>query len=273
MSFTFEEFLPSKNLRKVIKSFFVIDYEADEPRKDFLLPNGTPSFFLIKTANGVQIKVLDSMHALEVSEGLYVGYVCNLVEIDHNVMQVMGVSLYPMYLYLLIGITPKELLNKFMEVPSMPELSGLEEIIRQPRLDLDKIPPLMEQFVSKRLENHKMRADIESLFEELTSEDGYRITVDYMAQKVGYTRRHLSDLFNKYLGMSPKQYIKLTRFNQALKLMAEMKSGDTYATVAHNLGYHDQAHFIRDFKSVCGKTPRELKSLPESLAYQFRYFK
>ncbi|WP_258098809.1 helix-turn-helix domain-containing protein [Marinoscillum pacificum] len=273
MSLDFKEFDSSDKLKEVIKSFFVINYDDEEKRKDFLLPNGTPSFFIIQSASGVEIRMMDSKNSQLLNEGIYIGYISNLVEYSHEKIRVIGASLYPMYMFLLFGITPKQLMNRFIKLEDFPELSLLNEVFQLEDLSEAEILVLIEQFVEARLKANAIREDLLDLFKRLTGPDGYKISVEKMASDMGFTRRHISDLFNKYFGMSPKQFVKLSRFNQGLNLITEMKSGDTYASIAQQLGYHDQAHFIRDFKSICGKTPSELKTLPESLAYQFRYFK
>ena len=273
MSLEFKEFEPSSKVRGVIKSFFEIDYAENELRKDFLLPNGAPAFFMIRTSSSVDMNIMEVKNNIQIDQGIYIGYISTLAEFTHHKMHVIGAVIYPMYLYPLFEVTPKDLLNKYTRVSPIKKLQKLNENIDDLSISESEFPVLMEQFVLDRLRMMHIRDDVKSLFKKLTGPDGYRLTVEEMAEEVGYTRRHLSDLFNKYLGMSPKQYVKLARFNQGLKLITEMNDGDTYAAVAHQLGYHDQAHFIRDFKSICGKTPSELKKLPESLAYQFRYFK
>lgn len=273
MSLDFKEMEASNELKEVIRSFFVINYDHQEERKDFLLPNGLPSFFLIKSESGVEMRMMDAKITQLVDEGIYLGYISNLVEYSHKKMNVIGASLYPMFVYLLFGITPKELLNRFVKIENLGELKPLQKMLSHKELPINEVPSRMERFILDRLEANAIREDLLGLFKQLTGPEGYKTSVKQMAAEMGYTRRHISDLFNKYFGMSPKQFVKLSRFNQGLKLITEMSAEETYASIAEKLGYHDQAHFIRDFKSICGKTPGELKSLPESLAYQFRYYK
>ena len=79
------------------------------------------------------------------------------------------------------------------------------------------------------------------------------VHVDQLATFTGATLRSLQRLFRKYVGISPKWVIKRYRLHEAAEELAK-NSGDV-ADLALRLGYFDQAHFIRDFKSVVGKTP------------------
>ncbi|MNW05908.1 DNA-binding transcriptional activator FeaR [compost metagenome] len=70
-------------------------------------------------------------------------------------------------------------------------------------------------------------------------------------------------LFDQYIGVSPKWVIRLYRIQDA----AERLDNGTYGELvglAMDLGYHDQAHFSKDFKNVTGQTPEEYLRGPGS---------
>lgn len=66
--------------------------------------------------------------------------------------------------------------------------------------------------------------------------------------------RSLQRLFNDYVGVGPKWVINRYRMHEALARMDEGGAVD-WAALALELGYFDQAHFIRDFKSLVGCSP------------------
>lgn len=78
--------------------------------------------------------------------------------------------------------------------------------------------------------------------------------VDDVVRLVGGTRRALQRLFSDYVGVSPKWVIRRYRLHDAIE---RMDDGDVvdWSSLALDLGYFDQAHFIRDFKSLVGRTP------------------
>lgn len=79
--------------------------------------------------------------------------------------------------------------------------------------------------------------------------------VEQLAARSGTPVRQLQRLFRRYVGVSPKWVIARYRIHEALE---RVHAGSTvgWATLALDLGYSDQAHFIRDFKTLVGKTPR-----------------
>ncbi len=67
-------------------------------------------------------------------------------------------------------------------------------------------------------------------------------------------KRTLQRLFSQYVGVSPKWVIKRFRLLEAVGELSKNKKAD-WTKLALELGYFDQAHFIKDFKSIIGKTP------------------
>ena len=66
----------------------------------------------------------------------------------------------------------------------------------------------------------------------------------------------LAALLREYVGMNPKEYGRIARFQRALRMM-QLGSRD-YADIAYANGYSDQSHFIRDFRQFSGMTPKQL---------------
>ena len=70
---------------------------------------------------------------------------------------------------------------------------------------------------------------------------------------VGMTTKRLIALFRAEIGLSPKAYARIRRMQAALRLLGS-RSG---AQVAAEVGYFDQAHFVREFRSFTGMTPTQ----------------
>ena len=80
------------------------------------------------------------------------------------------------------------------------------------------------------------------------------IRVEELAAGSGVSRRTIERLFQKRVGLTPKTYIRYTRFQHAVeKLKSGRKTGLT--DIAYDCGYYDQSHFIKDFKQFFGETP------------------
>lgn len=81
-------------------------------------------------------------------------------------------------------------------------------------------------------------------------------SIDTLAGVACLGTKQFGRLFREYVGMNPKEYCRIARFQRALKMM-QLGSHD-YAGIAYASGYSDQSHFIRDFRQFSGLTPKQL---------------
>ena len=81
-------------------------------------------------------------------------------------------------------------------------------------------------------------------------------TLDDLAAQWCIGKRGLQRMFNEYVGVGPKWVINRYRMHEALERM-EQESTLEWTRLALELGYFDQAHFIRDFKALVGCPPAE----------------
>ncbi|WP_411021779.1 helix-turn-helix domain-containing protein, partial [Salmonella sp. s11597] len=75
-----------------------------------------------------------------------------------------------------------------------------------------------------------------------------------LAEHAGRPVRALERLFRSRIGISPKWVIRRFRVQEAALRLARGEPLDLTA-LAHALGYFDQSHFIREFRSQVGRTP------------------
>lgn len=77
-----------------------------------------------------------------------------------------------------------------------------------------------------------------------------------ISEKVGYSQKHLIKIFRDHVGVTPKEFLKIIRFQ---KIIEEIESDKNinWSTVALDCGFFDQSHFISDFKKYSGFTPAE----------------
>jgi AraC-like DNA-binding protein len=87
-----------------------------------------------------------------------------------------------------------------------------------------------------------------------TRPDGLRIA--RMNEKIGYSQKHFADMFRKQVGVTPKAYLKIMRFQKAVRTI-DSADEINWREVALSCGFYDQAHFIHDFKSFSGFTPEQ----------------
>jgi AraC-like DNA-binding protein len=80
--------------------------------------------------------------------------------------------------------------------------------------------------------------------------------VDHLVERTGMGKRRLQRLFAEYVGVSPKWVIQRYRLHEAVERLAADLADLDLASLARELGYFDQAHFVKDFKALVGRPPR-----------------
>lgn len=72
--------------------------------------------------------------------------------------------------------------------------------------------------------------------------------------QIGLSQRRFIQVFNEEVGLTPKLYCRVRRFQQVLHLIKQEQQVE-WADVASTCGYFDQAHFIHDFRAFSGLNP------------------
>lgn len=89
------------------------------------------------------------------------------------------------------------------------------------------------------------------------------LTVNELSDHFGKSRQYLNKIFKQHVLYSLKKYITTVRILDLVKYRSK-RSDIPLTAIAYEYGYFDQAHFIHDFKNVCGVNPSYFfDNLPE----------
>ena len=84
-----------------------------------------------------------------------------------------------------------------------------------------------------------------------------RIQVPALAKQACMSPRQFERRFNREIGLPPKLYARIARFESALESKA-LSSDESWTEITNRLGYFDQMHLIKDFKEFSGEVPTRL---------------
>jgi len=133
-------------------------------------------------------------------------------------------------------------------------------LMEQPALE-QKIE-ILEKFLIGRLMNFKKSDRQLKLMVQIcnncTNADR-PLNIQDLSARYGFSDRYIQKLFMDWVGLTPKKYFSVRRFNKSLDLIRS--SSASLTSIAFECGYFDQAHFIKEFKSYTGLTPAEVKKL------------
>jgi AraC-like DNA-binding protein len=81
-----------------------------------------------------------------------------------------------------------------------------------------------------------------------------------LARDIGVGERQLERIFAERVGLGPKAFARVARFQALLRRVSDAEGSVPWAALALEQGYSDQAHMAREVKGLSGMTPRELAS-------------
>ncbi|ONI53146.1 MULTISPECIES: AraC family transcriptional regulator [unclassified Streptomyces] len=99
----------------------------------------------------------------------------------------------------------------------------------------------------------RVRPEVAEVWRRLVAAQG-RVQVGAVATELGWSRRYLTERFRGEVGLSPKTFARVLRFEHAHDL-ATAHDPLPWADVATVSGYADQAHLVRDWREFTGRSP------------------
>ena len=80
------------------------------------------------------------------------------------------------------------------------------------------------------------------------------VSIRALAERIGISQRRFGQLFRAEVGLAPKVFSRIRRFQDVLDVAGPAPEVD-WSRVALDCGFYDQAHFINEFRAFSGLTP------------------
>jgi AraC-like DNA-binding protein len=104
-------------------------------------------------------------------------------------------------------------------------------------------------------------------------QSGGRVAIPDLANQSGLSTRQFERRFIQQVGMRPKLFARIARFEAALDSKARFTQ-KSWTEVAQDFGYYDQTHMIHDFAEFAGATPtKTLRELETVFVEQIRHMR
>ncbi len=118
-----------------------------------------------------------------------------------------------------------------------------------------KIEAFLNHFFLQLLsEKKKTSPNYLSNIQNIIMEQKSNYNVKFLAKNMNLTSRTIRRIFQENIGIAPKDYLKIIRFNHACHLLSTYPQIDWFEII-YNCGYYDQMHFIHEFKQIMGYSP------------------
>jgi len=169
----------------------------------------------------------------------------------------VGAQLHAHGAYALFGIDQHELADRVIGLDAV--CGDAIGALRQQLLEAatpEKCFALLERWLLRclargRIVHPAIRAAARQLAQAPES-----LRIAALSRELGLSREHLIRRFRREIGLTPKAYANIHRFERALRLGLARAAG--WGEIAQCCGYFDQAHLIRDFRRYAGRAPARL---------------
>ncbi|MBM9548577.1 helix-turn-helix transcriptional regulator [Leptospira sp. 201903074] len=151
----------------------------------------------------------------------------------------------PMYELNEIGISGYDLFNK-------TDLDEIHSRLQETKDNCSKIEQL-ENFLLKAIKNQTIDLRIIEAISQMNLTQG-KIKIQEIASSVNLSIDTFEKKFREITGVTPKRISSIIRMSSAIRAIPNYTS---FTRLAYDLGYFDQSHFIKEFKSFTGQTPTQ----------------
>jgi AraC-like DNA-binding protein len=168
----------------------------------------------------------------------------------------VGAELEPGAAPILFGVPADELAERHtpLEGPWGPAAAAARERLGAARSLAERLD-VLEAILAARLPRARgLHPAVAHALGRLHAGAGVGAIVD----ETGYSQRHFFGLFRSAVGLGPKVYGRVQRFQGALTQIASAPSAADAAAAA---GYSDQAHMTREFRAFAGLSPGRYRAL------------
>lgn len=254
---------PRQILRPFVKTLWAMD--ATSPRsvvaRERILPTGM--MHLVFRLSNDPLRLFDDVND---STGYTIGHAivggarsASYVRDISRPSASVGAQLLPGASELLFGVPADELAERHTSLDelwggsSAAETRGrlFEPASPEQRLDL------FESLLAARLPRlHGLHPAVAHALEQFTNRDD----VSEVVRQTGYSHRRFIELFRRAVGLTPKLYCRVHRFQRVVESIAA-RSSESWVDLALSAGYSDQPHFTRQFREFAGVTPSEYDEL------------
>jgi AraC-like DNA-binding protein len=165
---------------------------------------------------------------------------------------VMGVSFRPGCAGAVLGIPMSELADQHVSLGALWGRRG-EELHDQLRAAVDPQAAfrILETHLNARIQTPLL---VHPAVARALASSRLSPRISDIQREVGCSPRHFIALFNSSVGVTPKHYYRIQRFNIVTQCLAS-NANIVLADLAISVGYSDQAHLTREFREFAGVPP------------------
>ena len=260
----FNRIAPAESLKKWIVCYWIVEADTEAPTIEKIIPDGFTEL-IFHYGDTCRTKISGEWQVQ--SNTLIAGQLTKYFYLENGSnAKMIAVKLMPAALTQLFGLKMHLLTDEILDADKInnASLNSLK----------NKLIPFADEAAAKQILDAHFSALIDGVkatpvtkaIETILASNGM-ISVDEIARAAAVGPRQLERLFKKYIGLTPKYYARIIKFNYIFELI---KAGKTsWSEIVYQSGYYDQSHFIKNFKAFTGEDPSAYYFEKENMANFF----
>jgi AraC-like DNA-binding protein len=256
---------PSDCLSTIVKHYLLLESEKDIHLNYRLFSDGNPG--IVFHLKNPLIQYTGNRQPASFVYGQITHY--NDVRSDGK-LRMLVVVLQPYGIYSLLRMAAHELNNCIVKLDDLfgEEAADLEDQVLNEQ-NIYRIIQTVESFLFKKLINSNNQDKLlEEALHLIYTHRGI-ITIEELLKELPVTERQLERKFKDQIGVSPKKFSDIIKFQHFLKLLQGHPTHKKITGVIYDGGYYDQSHLNNYFKKITGVTPLQYKLDHQLLAINF----
>ncbi len=173
----------------------------------------------------------------------------------HHYVEVFAIRFKPEGIYNIFGVPAAEFKGSYEDMVLVlgSEFKDFSDRLRQ-ESEVGRMIHLAESYLLTTLQRQQPALSYVNYAAEIIRRTKDPLKIKALAYRLNISQRQLEREFKHKIGITPKHYLRLSRMNEVHRLL-EADRTLNLTKIAYQVGYTDQAHFIRDFKSITGEKP------------------
>lgn len=251
----FDFYKPQPPLSEFVDSFWLYEGHKADYKIDRILPTGTLELAINLRRNELRFHDVERPESCSRFSGAVVSGAHGHSFVPSEEAFIIGVHFKPGGGFPFLGLPAGDLADTHVDLETLwgPLAARLRERLSEARTSAERFQLLHEALVGRlcnRVEKHYAVSAALEIFGK--NQAGPRVRE--AAKYVGLSQRRFIQVFKAEVGMTPKLFSRIRRFQQTRTFIKQNPSPN-WAALAFDLGYFDQSHLIREFLEFSGLSP------------------
>ena len=273
----FEPIPCHESLRPFIRNYWLLTAQCTAPGMQRIYSNGAASLHFYLTQN---VRLDNSSERFRTALNRHdLGYM--VLHTEEGIFNILGVEFVPFCARLFFPNLTTDMAHLSPSTLADQSFIDLSTKIHASQ-DTQEQVTLLDDFFCQRLcdipIDERNIERLSSVFNEIVPTEGDPVAIkDFeslspadLASTACLGQKQFTRVFNKFVGMAPKSYLRLLRFNKAMLELQKDSDKKTIAEIAWQCGYSDSAHMANDFQQLCGHSPSEILEFGTRITEAFR---